>query len=211
MAAENPPTPSPATEFTPPPDYEFDPAEELEPSNDLLDLVLTRAGEFTLDVIETVQAHPVLVGALAAAGIGAVGGLLAARLVPRRRPTTPLARGQVAAQAAAATGRRWLRWGRGAVGQRAQEAAAVAADLPEHGRRGLRAAVPLLRRGGRTLEELASGVELPRPGGDGRRTFQRAQAWAQLGPLAITLLRNPVVRDLVIHLVSRQVRRAVSR
>jgi hypothetical protein len=211
MAAENPPTPSPATEFTPPPDYEFDPAEELEPSNDLLDLVLTRAGEFTLDVIEAVQAHPVLVGSLAAAGVGVVGGLLAARLVPRRGPATPLADGPLGVQAAAATGRRWLRWGRGALGHRAREATAVAGELPEQGRRGLRAAVPLLRRGGRTLEGLAGGVELPRAGGDGRRTLQRAQAFAQLGPLAIALLRNPVVRDLVIHLVSRQVRRAVSR
>ncbi|HLI28158.1 MAG TPA: hypothetical protein VKZ60_13880 [Chloroflexota bacterium] len=207
MAAENPPTPSSTSEYTPPPDYEFDPAEELEPSNDLLDVVLTRTGEFVLDVIEAVQAHPVLAGSLAAAAVGLAGGLVAARVVPRRRPATPLARGKQAAEVV----RRRVRWGRGALGERAQEIAAGAATLPARGRRGWQAAVPLLRRGGRTAEALASSAPLPRPAADGRGALGRVQAFAQLGPLAITLLRNPIVRDLALHLISRQVRRATRR
>ncbi|MBX5492548.1 MAG: hypothetical protein IRZ14_15465 [Chloroflexi bacterium] len=209
MAAENPPTPPSTTEYTPPEDYEFDPAEELEPTNDLLDMVLTRAGEFVLDVIETVQAHPVLTGSLVAAGMGLVGGLVAASVVPRRRRPSPLTRGAWAASAAAdagmQAGRRWGRWGRAAVAERAQEAARAAAAAPPRGRR-LRLAVPPLRRAG-PVDVLASEFPIRRPVTDGREAVRRAQALAQLGPIAIALLRNPLVRDLALHLISRQVRR----
>ena len=65
-------------------ELEFDPADELEPSNELVDVVLTRAGELTLDLIEGVQEHPVLAASLFAAAFGAFVGLILSALVPRR-------------------------------------------------------------------------------------------------------------------------------
>jgi hypothetical protein len=52
MAGETPPTVPAAGEYPPLDDYEFDPDDELEPSNEFVDAVLTRAGEFALDLIE---------------------------------------------------------------------------------------------------------------------------------------------------------------
>src|SRR5437868_8895589 len=71
MAADASPT-GPAPESQPEEDeseFEFDPADELEPANALVDVVLTRAGEFTLDLIEAVQEHPVLAASLVAIGL----------------------------------------------------------------------------------------------------------------------------------------------
>src|SRR5439155_6192663 len=69
-------------------------------TNELLDVVLTRAGEFTLDLIEGVQEHPVLAASLLAAGAGLVIGLIAAAVVPQRR-SRPLADASRAAREAA--------------------------------------------------------------------------------------------------------------
>ena len=81
MAGDTPPTVPPTVDYAPLEDYEFDPLDELEPGNDFVDAALTRAGEFVLDVIETVQAHPVLTASVMAAGLGLLGGLVAAALV----------------------------------------------------------------------------------------------------------------------------------
>src|SRR5205823_4714280 len=84
MAGEMPPPMPPAGEFSAE-DYEFEGLDELEGGNAFLDEVLTRAGEFALDAIEFVQEHPVLAGALVAAGFGALAGLTAAAILPHRR------------------------------------------------------------------------------------------------------------------------------
>src|SRR5215210_3042120 len=84
MADAMPPPSSPDESFGME-DYEFDPDDELEPSNEFLDAVLTRAGEFALDLIEGVQEHPVLAASMIATGFGVIGGLVAARVVPKRR------------------------------------------------------------------------------------------------------------------------------
>src|SRR3954454_9463880 len=82
-------------------EFEFDPAEDLEPTNEFVDVVLTRVGEFTLDLIEAVQEHPLLTASLLAAGVGLLAGTIAGGLFPRRRNTAALAAEAAAAAAAA--------------------------------------------------------------------------------------------------------------
>src|SRR6476659_5664498 len=97
-------TTGPAPERQPEEDefeFEFDPADELEPSNAFVDVVLTRAGEFTLDLIEAVQEHPVVAASLFAAGVGALVGLVAGSLVRRRGPSAALAEAAALSAAAA--------------------------------------------------------------------------------------------------------------
>jgi hypothetical protein len=89
MASETPPNLPPEGSYALPDEYEFEPDDDLAPGNELLDEVLTRAGEFALDTIEAIQDHPILSGVIAAAAFGAVAGLVAAAVVPRRRPAPP--------------------------------------------------------------------------------------------------------------------------
>jgi hypothetical protein len=89
MASETPPNLPPEGSYALPDEYEFEPDDDLAPGNELLDEVLTRAGEFALDTIEAIQDHPILAGAIAAATFGALAGLVAAAVVPRRRPAPP--------------------------------------------------------------------------------------------------------------------------
>src|SRR4051812_42935555 len=84
MAGEMPPPMPPAGEFSAE-DYEFEDFDELEPGNAMLDEVLTRVGEFALDTIEAVQAHPIVAASLVAAALGGLAGVAVAAVAPRRR------------------------------------------------------------------------------------------------------------------------------
>jgi len=210
MASDTPPTGAGPGGLPDDDDFEleFDPADELEPSNEFVDVVLTRAGELTLDLIEGVQEHPVLAASLFAAAIGALAGLVAAALVPRR----PSAKQRAALAAERA------------------EAAALPAQLTRAQRRlgetletagaGLRSRRLLgdgvlggLRR---RVEEAEIGLP-PGLGTDGQRmvgdtrgaAWRRAQAARQLLPVAMELLRNEIVRDLLAHALASRVRRSV--
>jgi len=220
MAGDPQPFASPTEEYALPDEYEFDPDDELEPGNDFVDAALTRAGELVLDLIETVQAHPVLTASLLASGVGLLGGLIAARVAPRKRPAPALPSSSALADELVAVsseraGRAWSRFNRegGQLLQRAVDRGRASLDdaaaVSDRGRESARFALPRWRRRGEAVVEQAREnlSDLPSMGHGGQAPFRKAAAVAQLGPLAVTLLRNPVVRDLLIHLAMRQVRR----
>jgi len=224
MAGDTPPPAPPAGNFPGAEDYEFDPAEELEPTNELLDLVLTRAGEFTLDLIEGVQEHPVLAASLMAAGAGLVVGVIAAAVVPHRRaqPARDAARAardaaQEAAEAAAGldlAGRfsaAQERLSRAAVsaGQGLREARPIRESrLPRMGRRGFERARETVSDVGDRLSRNGDGAPLPSSVGG---TARQAQYAAQLLPLMVALLRNPIVRGWLASAVTGRLRHAAPR
>jgi hypothetical protein len=225
MAGEMPPPMPPAGEFSAE-DFEFDALDELDEGNAFLDEVLTRAGEFALDTIEFVQEHPVLTGALVAAGFGAVAGLAAAAIVPRRRPTRQQ---QAAATAAEATARAAEALAGVRLGARLTDAQDVlggrlatargrlgrAAELANERAReaGLLDNLGALRgRARERAEELAAAAG--RDGGADvgetvARKARRAAYAAQLFPIGMALLRNPIVRDVLAQLVASRLRRTV--
>lgn len=176
MAAEPPPAPEPAdATYTIPDDYQFDLDNDFGPSNELLDEVLTRAGEFALDTIEAVQEHPVLAASLVAAGVGAIAGLALAK-VAQRRPVTVrehLAESLVESGLTGAPGR-FGRWARGRAHQAVED-----------------------------TERLAQAQDRKGPS-----AARQAGYVAQLLPLSLALLRNPLVRDLVAQLVAHRLRRS---
>jgi hypothetical protein len=220
MATDIPPT-GPAPESFPEEDefeFEFDPADELEPSNEMLDVILTRAGEMTLDLIEAVQEHPVLTASIFAAGVGAVVGLVVGGLIPRRKAPTALA-AAAALQAAEALDDAGLP-GRLSAAQRrlGQSVESAGATLRERRlltdgllRDGLLRRLP--GRGLDTASEGAAAAAAAAETGAGRvasvvRPWERAQAAGHLVPLALELLRNEIVRDLIAHALAGRLRRS---
>jgi hypothetical protein len=214
----------PAGEFTAE-DYEFDALDEMDEGNAFVDEVLTRAGELALDTIEFVQEHPVLSGALVAAGFGALAGLMAAAIVPRRRPapqqqlaTSAADAASLAAEAIAAVRLRpRLTDAQEALGGRlstARDRLGRAAETANERVREAGVLENLGALGGRAREradELASGasrnggVDL---GGAVAAKAQRAAYVAQLLPIAMALLRNPIVRDIIAQMVASRLRRS---
>ena len=207
MAGDTPPSVPPTVDYAPLEEYEFDPLDELEPGNDFVDAALTRAGEFVLDVIETVQAHPVLTASVMAAGLGLLSGLVAAALAPKPRPSqaqrVAQAVDEAASGAAKAMSGRWARLRQARLtGRGLQELETAAVELPERGARLMR---PWARHGAESAERLAHELHtMPK---SSTSPLRRAGYAVQLGPVVLALLRNPLVRDLLIQLVLRQVRR----
>jgi hypothetical protein len=217
----------PAGEFSAE-DYEFDALDELDEGNAFLDEVLTRAGEMALDTIEFVQEHPVLTGALLAAGFGALAGLTAAAIVPRRRPTVQQ---QAAAAASEAAARAAEGLAAARLGSRLTEAQDVLGDRlsTARGRFGRAAEVAnervreaglldnlsalggMARERGRTAaDELAAAAHRnggPDVGDVVANKARRAAYMAQLFPIAMALLRNPLVRDLLVQVLASRLRR----
>ena len=227
MAEEMPPPMPPAGEFAAE-DYEFDALDDMDEGNAFLDEVLTRAGELALDTIEFVQEHPVLSGALVAAGVGALAGLTAAAVMPRRRPsrqeqvaTSAAEAASLAAEALSALRLRprladaqealggGLSTARGRLGRAAEAAnervreAGMLDNLTALGGRARERA----RESADELAGIASrdgGVNV----GDAVAGKARRAAYAaQLFPLAMALLRNPIVRDLLVQVLMSRVRR----
>jgi hypothetical protein len=243
MAGEMPPT-TPPEGYSIPEDYEFEPDDDLGAGNELLDEVLTRAGEFALDTIEFIQEHPVLAASMAAVGFGAVVGLVASALVPRRRPSAQESAASAAAEAAAqaATVAAGLRLGerlgeaQGLFGKRlsaTQEAlGARLAGTPERlgeaaetARGGVREAGALggeavgrlsffgRRAGSRAreaAEELADKARHDGSADVGSAVAGKARQagyMVQLLPLALALLRNPIVRDMLAGIIASRLRK----
>jgi hypothetical protein len=227
MAGEMPPPMPPAGEFSAE-DYEFDALDELEEGNAFVDEVLTRAGELALDTIEFVQEHPVLTGALFAAGFGALAGLTAAAIVPRRRPTVQQ---QVAASAGDAAGRAAEALAAARLGARFTEAQDVLGGRFSTARgrlgRAAEAANERVREAGlldnlgtlgglarervrASADDLAAATHRnggPDLGDAVTAKARRAAYVAQLFPIAMALLRNPIVRDLLVHMLAGRLRR----
>ena len=227
MAGEMPPPMPPAGEFSAE-DYEFDALEDLEEGNAFLDEVLTRAGELALDTIEFVQEHPVLTGAMFAAGFGALAGLTAAAILPRRRAT---AQEQVAATTADAASRAAEALAAARLGARLAEAQGILGGglSTARGRLGRAAEaanervreasllenLSVLRSRARERARLtADEVAATTAGGGGpglgesvAGKARRAAYVAQLFPIAMALLRNPVVRDLLVQMLASRLRR----
>ncbi|HEY7063288.1 MAG TPA: hypothetical protein VII06_17555 [Chloroflexota bacterium] len=227
MAGEMPPPMPPAGEFSAE-DYEFDALDELESGNALLDEVLTRAGELALDTIEFVQEHPVLSGALVAASFGAFVGLVVAALQPQRRPS---AQEQAAAAAAEASARAAEALAGARLGARLADAQEVVGGRLSGARgrlgRAAEAAQERVReanvlenlgtisgrardRARESAEDLAAAAR--RDGGSGLADSVAGQARragyaAQLLPLSLALLRNPLVRDLLAQILVNRLRR----
>ncbi len=206
MASETPPPDPVASEFPQVEDYQFEPMEELSPSNEFVDAVLTRAGELALDLIEGVQEHPVLTASLLAAGGGAIVGLVASALAPRRRPAALPA---VTATTESPGGIRLTRRLADASGRVGGAAATAGQRVSESGlfQDGL------IHRFGRPARDAAAQVAaaVPTPGqghGSLGGGLKRAQYMGQLVPIALTLLRNPIVRDLIAQVVAGRLRRS---
>ena len=215
MASDASPT-GPAPESLPEEDefeYEFDPADELEPTNAFVDVVLTRAGEFTLDLIEAVQEHPVLAASLVAAGFGAVVGLVAGSVARHRASSAALAEA-AAMQAAAALADSGMsdRWG---AAQRRLGETVDTASTALRQRRLVRDGL-LKRFRGPSVEELPEDLAeaaQDSAGGVGQAAggaWRRAQAAGALFPLGLELLRNEIVRDLVAHALAGRLRRSAN-
>ncbi|HLH22376.1 MAG TPA: hypothetical protein VK066_07620 [Chloroflexota bacterium] len=228
MAGETPPPMPPTGEFSTE-DYDFDALDELDEGNAFLDEVLTRAGEFALDAIEFVQEHPVLSGAIVAAGFGTAAGLVAAALVPRRRP--PTAQEQAAATAAEATARAAEMLAAARIGSRLADAQDVLGSRLSFARGRLgRAAETANERvreaglldslstlGGRARDRArlaaadvaAANADDGAGLGDAVASKTRRLAYiAQLFPIAMALLRNPIVRDLLAQVLVNRLRRS---
>jgi len=227
MAGEMPPPMPPAGEFSAE-DYEFEALDELEEGNAFLDQVLTRAGELALDTIEFVQEHPVLTGALFAAGFGALAGLAAAAVLPQRRPT---AREQAATAAADAAERAAEAFAAARLGARLAEAQEAlggrlstargrlgrAAELANERAREAGLLDNLGMMGSRARERVRAGAEglASTPARDGGGDLgeavagkaRRAAYAAQLVPIGMALLRNPIVRDLLVQALVGRLRR----
>jgi hypothetical protein len=215
MASDASPT-GPAPESLPEEDefeFEFDPADELEPTNAFVDVVLTRAGEFTLDLIEAVQEHPVLAASLMAAGFGAVVGLVAGSVARHRAASAALAEA-AALQAAAA-----LEEGRfsdrlGAAQRRLGQTVETASTALRE-RRLLRDGL-LSRFRAPSLDEMPDDLAAAtqdRAGGASQAAggaWRKAQAAGALFPLGLELLRNEIVRDLVAHALAGRLRRSAN-
>src|SRR5262249_8736156 len=224
MAGDTPPPAPPPGNCPGADDYEFDPAEELEPTNELLDVVLTRAGELTLDLIEGVQEHPVLAASLLAAGAGLVVGLIAAPVVPQRRTNAASEAARAARQAAqeaaeAAAGPDLASPFSAAQGRRSRAAASAGqglrdtrpireSPLPRMGRRGLDRARETMSDVGDRLGRDGEGSPLPSSVGGSARQAQYA---AQLLPLVMALLRNPIVRGWIARALTGRLRAAAHR
>ena len=213
MASAMPPSSS-ADESFGMDDYEFDPDDELEPSNEFLDAVLTRAGEFTLDLIEGVQEHPVLAASMIAAGFGLLGGLVAARVVPQRRPSiAPLPIAEPVSRAAEEASR--VDFSRrmseaqvrvsqatGAASERVRKSAlfsdGLLRGLGDRARSGVGDAASVV------ADKTSSGPSVDSVLSNKARRVQYA---GQLVPLVLALLRNPIVRDLVAQALAGRLRR----
>ena len=216
MASETPPPAPSSGDYPLPADYEFDPAEDLAPSNEFLDDVLTRAGELALDTIEAVQEHPVMAASLAAAGVGMVVGLVAAGLVPRRRSTVDLIlEAPPPAPPPPVAALRDLPGRLSSTGGRLGEAAGAAGQglrgswlfNPPPLRRGGRPAPDASARGEAALHALGLDGATLDPSSTARRAMDRGRYVAQLVPLTLALLRNPIVRDLLAQAVAGRLRR----
>jgi hypothetical protein len=193
-------------------EFEFDPADELEPSNAFVDVVLTRAGEFTLDLIEAVQEHPVVAASLFAAGVGAFVGLVAGSLVRRRASSAALA--EAAALSAAAALEDSGLSGRLGGAQRRLGQTVDSAGVALRERRLLRDG---LFRGFRrpALDEMPAALAAvdvqDRAAGMSQGAggaWRRTRAAGALVPLGLELLRNEIVRDLVAHALAGRLRRS---
>jgi hypothetical protein len=194
-------------------EFEFDPADELEPANAFVDVVLTRAGEFTLDLIEAVQEHPVIAASLVAVGFGAMVGLVAGSVARRRATTAALAERAALQAAAALEGSRLpdrLTAAQRRLGQTMDTASTVLRR-----RRGLRNGflkgfrAPSLEDAPDDLvaaaQDRASGASQAAGG-----AWRKAQAAGALLPIGLELLRNEIVRDLVAHALAGRLRRSAN-
>jgi hypothetical protein len=153
----------------------------------------------------------VLAASIVGIGFGALAGIVAASIVPRRRPKPTLAAVAAAESAVLAMPGRWS-WMRGRVGSVAEEAGhrlhetrlfpeGSVTNLGTRGRDRLRATVEGMwaaRNGGSP----ASGV-----GGELSGRARQARYVGQLVPIGLALMRNPIVRDLVAQAVARRLRR----
>lgn len=194
-------------------EFEFDPADELEPANAIVDVVLTRAGEFTLDLIEAVQEHPVLAASLVAIGFGAMVGLVAGS-VARRRSASAARAERAAMQAAAALEESRLPDRLTAAQRRLGQTVDTASTVLRR-RRGLRDGLlkgfrlPSLEDAPDDLvaaaQDRASGTSQAAGG-----AWRKAQAAGALFPLGLELLRNEIVRDLVAHALAGRLRRSAN-
>lgn len=175
--------------------------------------MLTRAGEFTLDLIEGIQEHPALAASLLAAGFGAVVGLVVAALVPRRPSAAELA-ARAAAEAAESAAELGLP-GRLTFAQRRLGETLGSASAGLRGRGVLGdGVVARLRRGAQEAEVAeqaasAAGGRAGLLGETGSVAWRRAQAARQLIPIAVALLRNDIIRELVAHAIAGRLRRRV--
>jgi hypothetical protein len=227
MAGEMPPPMPPAGEFSAE-DYEFDALDELEEGNAFLDEVLTRAGELALDTIEFVQEHPILTGALLAAGFGAVAGLTAAAVVPRRRPSAQQQAAAAASDAASraaealAAARLGARFAdaQDALGGRLSTARGHLGRAAEAANERVREASlfdNLTALGGRARDQARASAEglasashrngSPDVGEAVAGKARRAAYMAQLLPIGMALLRNPIVRDFLAQMLASRLRR----
>jgi hypothetical protein len=214
MATEQPAGTPPSVEYTIPEEYQFDPGEDFSPENEWLDVVLTRAGELVLDLIEGVQEHPTLAASIVGIGFGAIVGLLAASVVPRRRPAPRVLPTAAAADAALES----LAPRLGAVRGRLSQVAETAGTRLRDSRHRLETAPPIdlsavraNRLGGALSGLWPGGRVTPPPTEDlvdsAAERAQRARYFAQLLPIGMSLLRHPVVRDLVAQTIAARIRR----
>jgi hypothetical protein len=194
-------------------EFEFDPADELEPANAFVDVVLTRAGEFTLDLIEAVQEHPVVAASLVAIGFGVMVGFVAGSIARRRAPSAALAEA-AALQAAAALEESRLPDRLIAAQRRLGQTVDTASTVLRQ-RRGLRDGLlsgfraPALEV---APDDLIAGAQ-DRAGAASQSAggaWRKAQAAGALLPLGLELLRNEIVRDLVAHALAARLRRSAN-
>lgn len=171
-------------------------------------LVLDRAQDLVDTISDLMQARPVIAKAIVAAVAGAAVGVFVATRLPRRRPPTVGERAAAAAREATARGGSALREATGRGGDALREATGRGASIMEE------AVAVALSAAERLARRVPSGdvliERIPQP--DGLRpirlrmrrpdTRQVRQA-AQLVPIALTLLRNPLVRSLLLRAAMR--------
>ena len=173
----------------------------------LVALAIDRAQDLADVVNDLVRGHPELVrAALAAAAGGVVGAVLADRIGRKRKPAIQAVPQRAMSRAARAAERGGAMLGSTAAGLRGSAEQWVRrAPAPEEIRERAWRRMPRMEAIGRRMPSLDSfGLPMSRRGSDGPPVSPRQAA--QLLPIAVTLLKNPVVRDIIIRSALRAAR-----
>jgi hypothetical protein len=173
----------------------------------LVALAIDRAQDLADVVNDLLRGHPELVrAALAATAGGVVGAVLADRIGRKPEPIREVISERTMSRAARAAERGSAILGATAAGLRGSAEQWVRrAPPPEEIRDRAWRRMPRIDAIGRRLSSLdAFGLPIARRGSDGPPVSPRQAA--QLVPIAVTLLKNPIVRDIIIRSALRAAR-----
>lgn len=172
----------------------------------LVALAIDRAQDLADVVNDLLRGHPELVRAALAAAAGGVAGAILADRVGRKRQPIQVVPERAMSRAARAAERGGAMFGATAAGLRGSAEQWVRrAPPPEEIRERAWRRMPRMDAIGRRMPSLDSfGLPMSRRSSDGPPVSPRQAA--QLLPIAVTLLKNPIVRDIIIRSALRAAR-----